>query len=57
MSTCVLLTKTYLKGVEVVAKLRRLARKRHSAVVAHFSSTILAATKVGASVDEDSSRD
>ena len=57
MSTCVLQTKTFLKGVEVVAKLRRVARKRHSAAVAHFSSTILSATKVGASVDEDSQRD
>ena len=54
VSTCVLQTKTYLKGVEVVAKLRRLARKRHSAAVAHFASTILAATKVDAPVDEDS---
>ena len=43
--------------VEVVAKLRRLARKRHSAAVGHFSSTVLTATKVGASVDEDSPRD
>ena len=57
VSTGVLQTKTYLKGVEVVAKLRRVASKRHSAAVAHFSSTILAATKVGASVDEDSPRD
>ena len=57
VSTCVLQTTTYLKGVEVVAKLRRLARKRHSAAVAHSSSTILAATKVGASADEDSPRD
>ena len=57
VSTCVLQTKTFLKGVEVVAKLGRVARRRHSAAVAHFSSTILAATKVGASVDEDSSRD
>ena len=57
VSTCVLQTTTCLKGVEVVAKLRRLASKRHSAAVAHFSSTILAATKVDAPVDEDSSRD
>ena len=57
VSTGVLQTTTYLKGVEVVAKLRRLVRKRHSGAVAHFASTILAATKVGASVDEDSSRD
>ena len=46
VSTCVLQTKTCLKGVEVVAKLRRLASKRHSAAVAHFSSAILAATKL-----------
>ena len=57
MSTCVLQTKTYLKGVEVVAKLRRLVRKRHSGAVVHFASTILDATKVGAPVDEDSARD
>ena len=57
VSTCVLQTKTCLKGVEVVAKLRRLVRKRHYAAVAHFSSTVFAATKVGASVDEDSPRD
>ena len=57
MSTCVLLTKTYVKGVEVVAKLRRLVRKRHSGAVAHFASTILAAAKVNALVDEGSVRD
>ena len=57
VSTCVLQTKTYLKGVEVVAKLRRVARRRHSAAVTHFSSTILAAAKVDAPVDEDSPRD
>ena len=43
VSTFVLQTKTYLKRVEVVAKLRRVARRRHSAAVAHFSSTTLAA--------------
>ena len=57
VNTRVLQPKTYLKGVEVVAKLRRLGRKRHSAAVAHFASTILAAAKVDAPVDEDSPRD
>ena len=57
VSTCVLQTKTYLKGVEVMTKLRRFASKRHSVVVAHFSSTVFAARKVGASADDDSPRD